>query len=126
MSKRLLKRIWNVVSGCDMSQEEYDSNMKEFIAMRGSLIDVINPMFATWNNEWDKKNSHKILRKGTFEYRCYGRFIAEKMDYCAETINKNYRKGNVELGVYEREGEPVIFGKVKDRPKCVLEVPWYA
>ena len=83
----------------------------DFVRKREILVDMLNPMYEAWNNEFDETD-HEILENDPLEDyggTAYCNFIREKQERYLAIVNS--LPGRVSLAVDET-GD--IYGKIKN------------
>ncbi len=67
-----------------IKQEKY---VEEFIRVRELLVDMLNPMYEIWNNEFNETNPE--YSGDNFNERIYNDFIARKSEPFLIEVNKH-------------------------------------
>lgn len=83
----------------------------DFVRKREMLVDMLNPMYEIWNNEFNETD-HEIIENDPLEDyggTAYCNFIRKKQETCLAMVNS--LPGRVSLAVDETCD---IYGKIKN------------
>lgn len=90
-----------IKNGNGLSERRKNKLIKEFMAKREMLVDLLNPRYETWNAEFDLLNPDEVSENDPMkDYggTAYCKFITDKQRTYANIVNaKNPKKVQIKI-----------------------------